>query len=398
MDYRTIKINTIINRYIFKEMIPPFLINLMVFTFIFLMAKILDITKLIVNYNINILTVLLLLVCSIPSFLIFVLPMSIMMGVLMAFLRLSSDNEIIAMKASGINIYSMLPPVILFSLIGLMFTSFLTIYASSKGYAISESVLTDIISSNANIGLKERTFNSNFKDVMLYVNKIDISSGILEDIFIQDKRDTKTTSTIIASKGQFISNPDNMIFQLRLNDGFINQVDQIHKSVYSINFESYNFNLDLKEILSKNKKQKSRKEMSIQELRDYLMRFSSKDSDYYLILMEYYKKYSIPFACLVLGVLAVPLGIQTKTPRRSLGVATGLIFFLLYYIMLSFGMGLGESGTYPPLLSMWTPNIIMGIFAIYLLINTSKERQFEILNKIKNIKFKWLYNFFKKKK
>ena len=111
------QINSIVNRYIFKEMIPPFAINLVFLTFVFLMTKILDITNMIVNYQISLWKIILMLIYSMPFFLEFVIPMSIMMATLLTFLRLSSDNEIVALKASGVSIYRLLTPVFLFCLL-----------------------------------------------------------------------------------------------------------------------------------------------------------------------------------------------------------------------------------------------------------------------------------------
>jgi len=108
------KINSIVNRYLFKEMIPPFVITMVFFTFLFLMAKILLITNLVVNYNISLPKVILLLIYFVPYFLVFVVPMSVMMAVILTFLRLSSDNEIIALKTGGVSLYGLLPPVLIF--------------------------------------------------------------------------------------------------------------------------------------------------------------------------------------------------------------------------------------------------------------------------------------------
>ncbi|MBW2669897.1 MAG: LptF/LptG family permease, partial [Deltaproteobacteria bacterium] len=122
-------INSIINRYIFKEMIWPFAINMAFFTFIFLMTKILDITNMIVNYKINLSSVFLILVYSVPRFLSFVIPMSVMIAVLLTFLRLSNDHELNALKAGGISIYSLMSPVLAFSVMGMLLSCFLTVYA-----------------------------------------------------------------------------------------------------------------------------------------------------------------------------------------------------------------------------------------------------------------------------
>ena len=89
---------TLIDRYLIRELIPPFALTLVFFTFVFLMTRILEITNLVVNYQIDLVAVALMLVYSMPQFLEFVVPMSVMMAVLLTLLRLSGDNEIVALN------------------------------------------------------------------------------------------------------------------------------------------------------------------------------------------------------------------------------------------------------------------------------------------------------------
>jgi len=116
------KLNTAVNRYIFKELIPPYAMNLLFFIFVFLMRQILEITNVIVNYQVSLTAFFLMLAYSMPYFLAYIIPMSVMMSVLLTFLRLSSDNEIVALKASGISVYHLLPPVILFAVVNALLT------------------------------------------------------------------------------------------------------------------------------------------------------------------------------------------------------------------------------------------------------------------------------------
>ena len=103
--------NTIINRYIFKELWSPFGISMAFFSFVFIMAELPEITDYVVNYQIGLKTVLLLLTYAMPYFLQFVIPMSVMISVLLTFLRMSADMEIVALKAGGVSIYRLLPAV-----------------------------------------------------------------------------------------------------------------------------------------------------------------------------------------------------------------------------------------------------------------------------------------------
>jgi len=118
--------------------------------------------------------------------------------------------------------------------------------------------------------------------------------------------------------------------------------------------------------------------MSLGELRRYIHQSNPEDDHYYKMLLELHRKFSIPFACLALGILAVPLGIQSQKRQASSGLVTGLIFFLLYYMLLSAGLIFGETGIYPPLIGMWAPNVILGGIGIYLLVRVAGERPIKI--------------------
>lgn len=383
------KINSIINKYLLKEMMLPFFINLVFFTFVFLMTKILDITNLIVNYKISMFSVLLILLYSIPRFLSFVIPMSVMMAVLLTFIRLSNDKELVALKAGGISIYGLLPPVLVFCIIGVVLSCLITVYGMPWGTVSMKELTFQVAASHADAGLKERTFNDSFKDVMLYINKIDLKKKILKDVFIEDKRSQNIVSTVMAPKGRMFAEPDKLVFHLKLYQGTINQVNLENRSAHSINFDSYDVNLDVKKTLTASKDgPKDEDEMSFGDLKAYLKSFSQQNEQYYTALIELHKKFSIPFACFALGILAVPLGIQSESAKRSTGLGLGMVFFLIYYIMLSAGSVFGETGVYPPMVGMWVPNIVLGGLGLFLLIRTANDRSVKIMSFI---------NFFQKK-
>jgi lipopolysaccharide export system permease protein len=134
--------------------------------------------------------------------------------------------------------------------------------------------------------------------------------------------------------------------------------------------------------------------MSISEIREHLIEIRTKKKyqnnrgkkHYNNTLMKLHQKFSLPVACFALGLLAIPLGIQSKTEKRAVGTVMGIPFFLLYYILLSVGWALGESGTMHPVVSMWAPNVIMAAFGIYLYRQALKDRP---------IRFGWLLKYAK---
>ena len=371
-------------------MMPPFVINLIFFTFVFLMVEMLKVTNMVVNYRVGVLTVLIMLAYSTPYFLTYVIPMSVMIAVLLAFLRLSGDNEIVALKTSGMSIYGLLPPAMLFCLIGCLLTFFMTAYGMPWGRLSVKELTYKVLSSNLEIGLKDRTFNDSFEDVVLYVHKIDSKSKELQDIFIEDKRTQNIVSTVVATRGKLFSESDEHIYHLLLYNGVIYQVDLKNRSTNYIDFENYEVRLDIREAASRLEQgTKHRKEMNLAELRNYLNNSARRNSKYYKALMELHKKFSIPIACFALGLLAVPLGIQSGPAKKSFGLVLGMLFFLIYYFLLTAGLVLGETGTCPPVIGMWGPNIVMGGLGLYLLVKTANERKLRIgpiANLMKGIK------------
>jgi len=367
------KIDSIVNRYLIKEMVPPFFISLIFFTFIFLIAEILELTDLVVNYRVSLLNILLILFFSLPQFLEFVIPMSVMLAVLLAFLRLSSDNEMTALRAGGISLYSMLPPVLLFSLLGFGITVFMSVYGLPWGRLAAKELTYKSVVSNINIGMKERRFNDGFDGVMLYIDKIDKKNNELLNIYIEDKRTKDVVSTVISPRGKLFSDKDKLSYQLRLYKGMVNQVNPDDKSGHVIRFDTYDIFLTVQETKSIVKSaQKDEKEMKFSELIRHTGPGVKKDLQYYEVLLELHKKFSLPFACFALGVVAVPLGVRFRSVRRSFGLGLGGIFFLLYYILMAIGVILGESGKVHPGIGMWFPNIVLGGIGIFLLLKAAR--------------------------
>ena len=369
------KVNSIINRHALKEMFPPFAVNVLFFMFVFILTEILNITNMIVNYKVGLWVVVKMLIFSMPYFLVFVLPMSVMMAILLTFLRMSGDNEIIALKSAGISIYQLLPAVFSFCLMGSVLTAAMTVYGLPWSRTSLKALTIEVAKSNIDIGLKERTFNNAFKGVMLYVNKIDLKKKELIDVFIQDERNQKAMITVVAPLGKMASDPDKLMFHMRLYNGTINQVNLKDQSVNAVHFDTYDIQLDLKQAMENLADEpKHEQEMSLSELWGHLKNPPAKDFRYYRRLMEFHKKFSVPAACFALGILAVPLGIQSKSARKAFGFALGFFLFLFYYLMLSAGMVFGETGAYPPLIGMWLPNIVTGGIGWYLLVRTVKGR------------------------
>ncbi len=374
-----------LNRYVLIELFPPFVMSLAFFIFVFLMGQLLDITNLIVNYQVGFGVFALLLLLSLPYFLVYIIPMATMMSVLLTFLRMSGDNEIVALKAGGVSMYRLLPPILFFAFICMVTTGLMGLYGMPWGKTAYERLALDVARANVNIALKANTFNDTFPGLVFYVNDINHETKELYDVFIEDGRQEGVSSTVVAPRGRLFDGGNPYTFMLRLYDGMVNNVQIDSRSAHAIRFETYDIRLDLQQEAAKaHNRKKDRREMMLPELLEYVRTAETKDRRYYSILMELHMKFSIPFACIALSVLAVPLGIQTLTSRRSAGLGIGLICFLFYYLLLSAGMILGETGMIHPAAGMWLPNLIMGGLGGYLYVKTAKDSPVAVLESLRD--------------
>lgn len=392
------KINSIVNRFILKELIPPFLITMGFFMFIFLMRQILEITDMIVNYQMSVGIFLLMIVYSMPYFLVYIIPMSVMMSVLLTFLRMSADNEILALRSAGISLYHMLAPVLTFAVAGFAVTLFMAAYGMPWGKSLYEDLSIKVVQSNFNIGLKEHQFIDGFDGVVMYVNSVDAGSSRMKGVFIKDARKSGPERTVVAPEGYLFKGKDPHSFVIRLYNGLVSQSDPGAGSAHSTRFDTYDIRLDLQSAVSAaGSERKDEKEMGMAELCAYLKNNENRDKRYYSMRMELHRKFSIPFACIALALLGMPLGVQSFSARKSAGLSIGLICFLFYYLLLSGAMVLGETGRYHPAPLLWLPNLIMGGAGLYLLVKAANDSQVVLFGWLSKA-WSWMLRLMQKRK
>lgn len=364
----------LINRYIFKELAAPFVISVGILTAIFLLTSIPKLIGLVVNYGVENLVVLKFILFITPSFLIYTIPISFLISVIITYSRLSADSEIIAMKASGLSISRISSPVILMALLTYIISSFFTIYAFPWGNISSRRLIYDIARSKATIGLRERVFNDAFDGLMLYVTHIKPESGQMEGIFLSDRRDGKNNNIIVAKKGVISSEQQTMKVIMRLFNGAIHRSE--NKELYEIvTFNTYDLILNLKEGKVKNPgTSKTNKDLTVKQLKRRIADIKREGRDTAPYIIDLHKRFALPASVFVFGLLGIPLGIQRVRTTRFTGFGIGLGIVLVYYLLATALESLGEKGLLNPILAVWGTDVVMGISAIYLFYRETKDK------------------------
>ncbi|OGP73747.1 MAG: LPS export ABC transporter permease LptF [Deltaproteobacteria bacterium RBG_16_50_11] len=365
--------------YILNEISPIFFISLMTFTIILLMDKIFKLVELIVTRGVNPVQILKLLLFISPSFLIFTIPISVLVGTLLTFGRMSADSEITAFKASGISLYQLFLPIALFSIGAYLVTSLLVLYGLPWGNRGFKSTLFAILQTKASIEIKERVFNDAFDGLVVYVDRVPIQGEKIEGILIYDERDKASVNTIFAREGFVINNPQSKDIILRLLKGDIHRYDPKTNVYQKIEFDAYDLRLELAKALTVMWRKLKDWEMSIDDIKEKIEFIGKRGGDTTSLKVEIHRRYAFPFACIIFALIGVPLGVQPQRSGRSHGFVLSILILVAYYISLSASEVMALRKEIPPFLGGWMPNFLFGGFGLYLLIKTAKESPFKPL-------------------
>ena len=191
------------------------------------------------------------------------------------------------------------------------------------------------------------------------------------------KRDQEKVNTIFATEGFLATNPDSQEVVLRLFNGDIHRFDPRTQVYQKVKFEAYDLKLELAKAFSRMGRKLRDHEMSIEDIKGRIEQRKASGQDTTSQEVELQKRYAIPFACLVFGLLGVPLGIQPRRSGRSFGFVFSILILLAYYISLTASEILALRQTLPIFLAGWAPNFLFAGLGIYLLIKAANESPFK---------------------
>lgn len=366
-------------RYLAREVLAAFSLGLVIFTGVLLMGRMLKLADMVISKGVPMTEVLLMVVYLLPNFAVITIPMSLLLAVLLAFSRLSGDSEIIAIKASGVSLYRLLPPILLIALAAYVLTALTAIYALPVGNTAFKSLLYQAVQGRLSLNLKEQVFNTNIPGLLVYVNKNSGKSGILSGVMIQDERNPKDVSTIFAETGSLGMDEPSKKIHLHLSSGSIHQ-SRPNEVYRHLEFNEYDLAIDLSK--ATNTFVRSELDMTLTEMRHNLEKggFSKKlmaDMGF-----EIHRRFAMPFACFIFAIVAVPLGIQNRRSGKAAGFSLSIAALLLFYIFQSFGRTLGEKELLSPFMAVWLPNMIFLAAGLYLFVKSAQEERLAAFDRI----------------
>jgi len=350
----------ILNNYFLKEFIGPMFLALGVLTFVMVLGNLVNIANLVINKGVDIYTVTKLFLLMMPYLLTYTLPLAALTGVLLALGRLSGDNEIIAIRASGVNLFSLISPLLVVSLI----LSLVLVVFNDRviPYALfaSRKTLIQVGIKNPAAALEQGVFINSFEKYILFIYRIDQNK--LGNVRIYEPQgENKPTRTIVAKRGEFIAIPEKNMVKLKLIDGTSDEPDpQNPTNFYKLNFKTYFMSLNLAQMQDKDKIRKKPKDMTIRELNEEIAMMKKEGIDPAPLITEINKKITLAFSCFVFVLLGSSLAIITRRREKSINFAMAFVIAGLYYLLLMGSQAISLQGYIHPAIAMWIPNVLLG--------------------------------------
>ena len=368
-----------LHKYLTYQVIASLLLTVAVFTFVLLLGNVLkEILTLIINGQVRPGTMFKAIGLLIPFVLVFALPMGLLTATLLVFGRFSADQELTAVRASGINLLSLITPILLLSLLCCCMSAWINMDIGPRCRVAYKNFLFRARSELANVRLPEGRFIRDFPGYIFYVekNRGDSLQGVM---IFKLENGTNVETTLRAPRGQFETDAKNKQLVLHLFDARSVTLSGSHVGIAS--FPMLTLNFDLSAATNRISKPKI-SDMTFwqlqDELRDLEQRFSlppaaSAPSELQAQLrevakqrtdltepihVEMHRQIAFSFACFGFTLIGIPLGIRVHRRETNVGVAMALVLVLIYYSFVILGESLSARPEFAPHLIFWVPNFI----------------------------------------
>ena len=354
----------LLHRYIISEFIESFLFGLSVFSIILLLDQIFQLIDLFLSKGISFFIVIKLFLLILPNIFSLTIPMAGLFGILLAFGRLSEDNEITALRSSGITYTTIVSPVLLLMLVLSIFLVYFNQYLSPATHSQFRRIYQQVLSSRPLIKFEEKSITK-IGDYRLYVTKINKNSNSLEGVNIYkfSKNDSDSAWRISASSAVVAVNPNAVIFNLF--KGYWQKPNPAKPDdLVNMNYAYYQFTIPIGgDIMPFSQ---SLREMTATEMKAEINNYRLKKLPLTFLETEYWLRWTLALAPFVFAVCGIPLGVVSERGGKSIGFGMSLIVLFIYYFMLVSALNISEKGYLNPGIAMWIPDFAILLCGLFL--------------------------------
>ena len=372
----------IITRYILREVTSHALLGGALFTFIIFMRDLGKILDFVVRDSASYTDVARIIAYTLPNALIVTIPMAVLVGILLGLSRLAADSEITAMRASGMGAVDFVRIVSIVSAAALALGLVNSLYLAPRAAAGLISLGESLKSSQASFEVQPRVFYEEFKNRVLYIQDVSPAAGaaLWRHVFLADLTQPANPQITTADQAVVVNGtpntPDAQTIRLHLIDGSQHDTSATDPNQYNIStFTTTDVPIETEapEDAHLGRVNTPIQALSLPELwRRARASTPSQGRPAAVYRIEFNRRFSYPFACLVLMLVGVPLGISSKRGGKSTGFVLTILLVFIYYFLSSVGVAFAQSGRLSPFLGVWGANLLFAAAGAILLYQMSR--------------------------
>jgi lipopolysaccharide export system permease protein len=326
----------IIRRSILKELLVNFFVVISFLSLVLFMEKFVRLTKLVMGKGAEFIDIAKVFMYLQPSIFLLAVPIAILIAVFLTYGRMSTDNEMVVLKGSGMSFWSLSGPAIVISVAGFLLLLLISTYILPKSILAFKRTVYETIVKKASLTIHEETFSRVFKGTVIFVKEMS-KDDKFQGIFVYRKGDTKEPLVIVAEEGVISANPEEGAIKLSLKNGVV-----------------HTFGL----------KPNEQGIIDLWKGRERGVKW----------MVELNRRLAIPFACLIFGFLGPALSTRIGKTGRLGGFSFSLTILILYYVLLILGESLAKAQRIEPFWGGWIPNIVFGVLALVFYYLASRDK------------------------
>lgn len=360
----------ILDKYIVKELLGPFIFGIASFSSVFIgTSTLMRIAQYVTQYGASFSSVVKLFIYSLPPIVVLTFPMSMLLAALLAFGRLSGSSEITAMRSGGISFYRLSAPVFVIA----FFVSIFAVFFSEMVVPQSNSAYNYVV----RYEIQNNTAPKSQEHIIIK----DVKGDMLERLTYARKFEEETNTMYAVSMQEFdngtlvrVENAEKAVWQdnhWTMMNGIIHDLTAEGNLERTMHFEQQIMPM-AKAPSAISREQKKPDEMTIKELKQHIKILQREYVNAKKYEMELQQRLAIPVASFVFALIGTPLGLQPNRSSSSIGLGISIIIIFVYYAIMTVFTALGQGGALPVVLAAWIPNIV-GIIAGALLVRKASR-------------------------
>lgn len=367
------------DRYVLKEILAPTLVAFAVYTGFMLVRFLVQFSALLLQSTNPLADVGRVVAFSAPHIVVLTIPIAFLLGILVGVGRLSQDSELVALRASGIDLLGLYRPITVLAVLLTLLTGFVMVYVAPRTnrvvFGMQLQLSTFLIAQKIQPGV----FSPEVAGRRIYVEKASADRRTLEGLIVSDVSNPADGERLtIARRGALELEQQEGRLWLRLEDAVTHHTARDARAYDRASYRTQRLLLDdtnPKERFENTRPDKQLREMTVPEL---IQRARSTPDPVLARLswVEAHKKFSFPAACLVFGLVALPLGVVNRRGGRAAGFAISTGIVVGYYLLYASGEAWAIRGTITPFLAMWLPNILLVFVGIWGISRVRRDRPF----------------------